>query len=53
MMIKEWNKLIRTYAYRMNKDLVRKKKEIKCTNITKQYKNVQLWLYYKGKHQIT
>ena len=29
-----------TYAYGMNKDLVCKKEEIKCNNITKQYKNV-------------
>ena len=32
--------LIETYAYRMNKDLVCKKEEIKCNNITKQYENV-------------
>ena len=31
---------IETYAYGMNKDLVCKKKEIKCNNIIKQYKNV-------------
>ena len=31
---------IRTYAYGMNKDLVCWKKEIKCNNIIKQYKNV-------------
>ena len=29
-----------TYAYGMNKGLVCKKEEIKCNNITKQYKNV-------------
>ena len=31
-----------TYAYRMNKDVVCKKEEIKikCNNIIKQYKNV-------------
>ena len=34
--------LIETYAHRTNKDLVRKKEEIKCNNIIKQYKNVQL-----------
>ena len=33
---------IETYAHRTNKDLVRKKEEIKCNNIIKQYKNVQL-----------
>ena len=31
---------IETYAYGMNKDIVCKKKEIKCNNIIKQYKNV-------------
>ena len=29
-----------TYAYGMNKNLVCKKEEIKCNNITKQYRNV-------------
>ena len=29
--------LIETYAYGMNKDVVCKKEEIKCNNITKQY----------------
>ena len=28
-----------TYEYGMSKDLVCKKEEIKCNNITKQYKN--------------
>ena len=28
-----------TYAYGTNKDLVREKKEIKCNNIIKRYKN--------------
>ena len=37
---------IERYAYRMNKNLVRKKEEIKCNNIIKQYKNVSFWLYY-------
>ena len=31
---------IETYAPGTSKDLVRKKKEIKCNNIIKQYKNV-------------
>ena len=31
---------IETYACGINKDLVRKKKEIKCNNIIKQYTNV-------------
>ena len=31
---------IKTYAYKMSKDLVCKKEEIKCNNIIKQYKNV-------------
>ena len=31
---------IETYAYGINKDVVRKKKEIKCNNIIKQYTNV-------------
>ena len=30
---------VETYAYGSNKDLVCKKEEIKCDNITKQYKN--------------
>ena len=30
----------------MNKDLVHAKKEIKCINIKKQYKNIQHLLYY-------
>ena len=34
------NDLIETYSYEMNKDLVKKKEEIKCNNIIKQYKNV-------------
>ena len=29
-----------TFAYGMNKDLICKKKKIKCNNIIKQYKNV-------------
>ena len=32
--------LTETYAYRMNKNLVCKKEEIKCNNTTKQHKNV-------------
>ena len=31
---------IQTYAYGINKDLARKKNEIKCNNIIKQYTNV-------------
>ena len=31
---------IETYAHGINKDVVRKKKEIKCNNIIKQYTNV-------------
>ena len=31
---------IETYAYGINKDVVRKKKEIKCNNVIKQYTNV-------------
>ena len=31
---------IETYAYGVNKDLLRKKEEVKCSNIIKQYKNV-------------
>ena len=31
---------IETYAYGMNKDIVCKEKEIKCSNMIKQYKNV-------------
>ena len=34
-------KLIETYAYRMSKDLVSEKEEIKCKNIIKQHKK---WL---------
>ena len=30
---------IETYAYRMSKNLVREKEEIKCNNIIKRYKN--------------
>ena len=31
--------LIETYAYRISKDLVSEKEEIKCNNIIKRYKN--------------
>ena len=34
--------LIESYAYRMNENLVSKKEEIKCNNIIKQYKNVEI-----------
>ena len=30
---------IKTYAYGTSKDLVSEKEEIKCSNITKRYKN--------------
>ena len=30
---------IETYVHEISKDLVRKKEEIKCNNIMKQYKN--------------
>ena len=42
MMIKKIQSIdsIETYAYEMSKDLVCKKEEIKCKNVTKQYKNV-------------
>ena len=33
---------IESYAYRMNKDLVFKKEDIKCSNTTKKYNNVYL-----------
>ena len=36
-----------TYAHGTSTDLVCKKEEIKCNNITKQEKNVWIWLYYK------
>ena len=45
--------MIETYVYVMNKDLVCKKERIKCKKITKQYKNVELWLYYKRRHKKT
>ena len=38
---------IETHAYEMNKDIVCKKEEIRCSDIIKQYKNVWLWLNYK------
>ena len=31
--------IIEIYAYRTNKDLVSEREEIKCNNISKQYKN--------------
>ena len=45
--------MIETYVYVMNKDLVCKKERIKCKKITKQYKNVELRLYYKRRHKKT
>ena len=44
---------IETYAYGTSKNVVFKKKEIKSSNITKQFKNIQLWLYHKGRHKKT
>ena len=44
--------LIETYAYGTRKDLICKKEKIK-RNIIKQYKNVQLPLYYKRTHKNT
>ena len=40
-MIKECQSVnsVETYAYGINKDLLRKKEEIKCNNIVKQCKN--------------
>ena len=38
---------IEIYAYGMNKSLVCKNEEIEYNNITNQYKNAYLWLYYK------
>ena len=35
--------IIETYAYGKSKDLVCKKEEIKCSNIIKQYKKVDLY----------
>ena len=43
---------IEAYAHGMNKNLVFKKEEIKCNNVIKQYKNVELWLYYKKRYKI-
>ena len=42
---------IETYTYRMSKDLVCKKEEIKKSNIIKQYKNVELSLHCKKRYQ--
>ena len=44
---------IETYAYGTSKNVVFKKKEIKSSNITKQFKNIQFWLYHKGRHKKT
>ena len=41
--------LIETYAYRMNKSLVWKIKEIKCNNTIKEYKNVITLIILKKK----
>ena len=43
--------MIETYAHGTSKDLACKKEEIKCNNIIKQNKNVQLWLYYKRRYK--
>ena len=42
---------VETHAYGMSKGLIIKKEEIECNNLIKQYKNYQLWLYYKRKHK--
>ena len=42
---------IETYSYRMRKDLVSEKEELKCNNIIKQYKTDYLWWYCKRKHK--
>ena len=34
--------LIETYAYEKSKDLLSEKEEIKCSNIIKQYKKIQI-----------
>ena len=43
---------IETYAYGTSKDLMFKKEKNKLNTVTKQYKNVYLWLYYKRRHRI-
>ena len=40
-----------TYPFRVRKDLVSEKEEIKCNNIMKQYKNNKLQRCYKRKHK--
>ena len=45
--------LIETYAHGMSKYHIRKKEKNKCISITKQFKNVSLWLYYKRRHKRT
>ena len=45
--------LIETYAYGTNKDLVSEKEDIKYKNITKRYKNDELWWCYQKKHDKT
>ena len=42
---------IETYANGTKKNLVCKTEEIKCNNMTKQYKNAYLWLNCKSKHK--
>ena len=42
MMRKEFNQLRETYTYGKNKDIVSEKEEIKCNNIIKRYKTIQL-----------
>ena len=44
--------LIETYAYGMNKDLICKTEQTKCSNIIKQRKK-KLWWCYKRKHKGT
>ena len=45
--------LIETYAYGTSKDLLSEKKEIKCNNIIKRYKNNDLWWCSKREHKRT
>ena len=43
--------MIETYAYGTSKDLIFKKGNAKRDNLINQYKNVQLWLYYKRRRK--
>ena len=44
---------IETYRYGKSRELAYVKKEIKCNNIIKKYKNDWLWWCYKRKHKRT